>query len=38
MRPDASLMGVLSGFEIALWDICGKAVERPYTNCLEAGS
>ncbi len=25
-RPDISLMGVLSGIEMALWDIVGKAV------------
>ena len=29
MRPDISLLGVLSGIEIALWDIVGKAVEKP---------
>jgi len=29
MRPDISLMGVLSGLEIALWDIVGKAVGKP---------
>jgi len=29
MRPDISLMGVLSGFEMALWDIIGKAVGKP---------
>ena len=34
MRPDASLMGVLSGLEIALWDICGKAVEKPIYELL----
>ena len=28
-RPDISLMGVLSGFEMALWDIVGKAVGKP---------
>lgn len=28
-RPDASLVGVLSGIEIALWDIVGKAVGKP---------
>lgn len=28
-RPDPSLVGVLSGIEIALWDILGKAVEKP---------
>ena len=34
MRPDASLMGVLSGLEIALWDICGKALEKPVYELL----
>src|ERR1700678_2074923 len=29
MRPDISLMGVLSGLEMALWDIVGKAVGKP---------
>lgn len=29
MRPDISLMGVLSGVEMALWDIVGKAVGKP---------
>ena len=27
-RPDISLMGVLSGIEMALWDIVGKAVDE----------
>jgi 2-dehydro-3-deoxyphosphogalactonate aldolase len=29
LRPDLSLMGVLSGVEMALWDIIGKAVDKP---------
>ncbi len=29
MRPDITLMGVLSGIEMALWDIAGKAVGKP---------
>jgi len=29
MRPDISLMGVLSGLECALWDIVGKATGKP---------
>ena len=29
MRPDISLMGVLSGLETALWDIVGKATGKP---------
>src|SRR6202042_1250904 len=28
-RPDISLMGVLSGIEMPLWDIVGKAVDKP---------
>ena len=28
-RPDISLMGVLSGIEMACWDIIGKAVDKP---------
>jgi L-alanine-DL-glutamate epimerase-like enolase superfamily enzyme len=28
-RPDISLMGVLSGVEMAMWDIVGKAVGKP---------
>ena len=28
-RPDISLMGVLSGLEMAMWDIIGKAVGKP---------
>jgi 2-dehydro-3-deoxyphosphogalactonate aldolase len=34
MRPDLSLMGVLSGLEMALWDICGKAVDKPVYELL----
>lgn len=33
-RPDPSLMGVLSGLEIALWDINGKAVGKPVYELL----
>jgi 2-dehydro-3-deoxyphosphogalactonate aldolase len=33
-RPDVSLMGVLSGIEIALWDIVGKAVNKPVYELL----
>jgi 2-dehydro-3-deoxyphosphogalactonate aldolase len=29
LRPDLSLMGVLSGIEMACWDIVGKAVDKP---------
>lgn len=29
LRPDASLMGVLSALEMACWDIHGKALGRP---------
>ena len=28
-RPDITLMGVLSGIEMALWDIVGKALDKP---------
>jgi galactonate dehydratase len=28
-RPDLTLMGVLSGIEMACWDIVGKAVDKP---------
>jgi len=34
MRPDVSLIGVLSGLEIALWDICGKSVGKPIYELL----
>jgi len=34
LRPDATLMGVLSGLEIALWDIKGKALGRPVYDLL----
>ncbi len=33
-RPDASLQGVMSGLEIALWDIMGKATSRPVYELL----
>jgi 2-dehydro-3-deoxyphosphogalactonate aldolase len=29
LRPDISLMGVLSAIEMAMWDIVGKAVNKP---------
>jgi len=29
MRPDITLVGVLSGIEMALWDIVGKALDKP---------
>jgi len=29
LRPDVSLMGVLSGIELACWDIIGKALDKP---------
>ncbi len=28
-RPDISLLGVLSGIEMAMWDIVGKALGKP---------
>jgi galactonate dehydratase len=34
LRPDVSLIGVLSGIEIALWDIKGKALGRPVYDLL----
>lgn len=34
LRPDLSLMGVISGLEMACWDIIGKAVEQPIYNLL----
>lgn len=34
LRPDLSLMGVISGLEMACWDIVGKAVEQPIYNLL----
>jgi 2-dehydro-3-deoxyphosphogalactonate aldolase len=34
LRPDVSLMGVLSGIEIALWDILGKAMDKPVYELL----
>ena len=33
-RPDISLVGVLSGIEMACWDIIGKAVEKPVYELL----
>ncbi len=34
LRPDVSLMGVVSGLEIACWDILGKALDRPVADLL----
>jgi len=34
LRPDVSLVGVLSGLEIALWDIVGKATGKPVYELL----
>jgi 2-dehydro-3-deoxyphosphogalactonate aldolase len=34
LRPDISLMGVLSAIETALWDIIGKAVDKPVYELL----
>jgi galactonate dehydratase len=34
LRPDLSLMGVVSGLEMACWDIIGKSVEQPVYNLL----
>lgn len=33
-RPDTSMMGVLSGLEMACWDIIGKASNRPVYDLL----
>lgn len=33
-RPDISLVSVLSGIEIACWDIVGKAVDKPVYELL----
>ena len=38
LRPDLSLMGVISGLEMACWDIIGKAVEQPVYNFSAARS
>jgi galactonate dehydratase len=34
LRPDLSLMGVMSGLEMACWDIIGKAVDQPVYKLL----
>ena len=34
MRPDVSLLGVLSGIEMACWDIVGKACDKPVYELL----
>jgi len=34
MRPDVSVMGVLSGLEMACWDIAGKSTGRPVYDLL----
>jgi 2-dehydro-3-deoxyphosphogalactonate aldolase len=34
LRPDISLVGVLSGIEMACWDIVGKAVDKPVYELL----
>ncbi len=33
-RPDLSLVGVISGLEMACWDIVGKAVDQPIYQLL----
>ena len=33
-RPDLSMMGVFSGLEIAIWDILGKAADKPVYQLL----
>lgn len=34
LRPDISLVGVLSGLEMACWDIMGKALDKPVYDLL----
>jgi galactonate dehydratase len=34
LRPDVSLQGVMSGLEMACWDIVGKALQQPVYNLL----
>jgi 2-dehydro-3-deoxyphosphogalactonate aldolase len=34
LRPDVSLMGVLSGLEMACWDIIGKSLDKPVYQLL----
>ena len=34
LRPDVSLMGVLSALEVACWDIVGKACDKPVYELL----
>ena len=34
LRPDVSLLGVLSGIEMACWDIIGKACDKPAYELL----
>ena len=34
LRPDPTLVGVLSGIEMAMWDIAGKAVGKPVYELL----
>ena len=34
LRPDISLVGVLSGIEMACWDIVGKALDKPVYELL----
>ncbi len=34
LRPDVSVMGVLSGLEMACWDIAGKAAGKPVYDML----
>ena len=33
-RPDATMAGVMSGLEMAMWDIVGKALDQPCYNLM----
>ena len=33
-RPDTSILGILSGIEMACWDIAGKALDKPVYELL----
>ena len=35
-RPDVSLLGIISGIEMACWDIIGKELNKPIYECTAA--